>query len=31
MANVFLKVDKDLFSLDLNPTEILTLAQIMEF
>lgn len=31
MANYFLKVDKDLFKLGLNPTEILILAQIMEF
>ena len=31
MANYFLKVDKDLFKLGLNPTEILLLAQIMEF
>lgn len=31
MANVFLKVNKDLFKLGLNPTEILIVAQIMEF
>lgn len=31
MANYFLKVDKDLFKLGLNPTEILLLAQIIEF
>ncbi len=31
MANYFLKVDKDLFKLGLNPTEILILAQVMEF
>ncbi len=31
MANVFLKVNKDLFSYGLNPTEILILAQIIEF
>lgn len=31
MANVFLKVDKDLFKLGLNPTEILILAQVKEF
>lgn len=31
MANYFLKVDKDLFKLGLNPTQILILAQIMEF
>lgn len=31
MANVFLKVNKDLFKLGLNPTEILVLAQIIEF
>ena len=31
MPNVFLKVDKDLFKLKLNPTEILVLAQITEF
>ena len=29
--NYFLKVDKELFKLGLNPTEILLLAQIMEF
>lgn len=27
----FLKIDKDLFKLKLNPTEILVLAQVMEF
>lgn len=31
MKNYFLKVNKDLFKLKLNPTEILLLAQIMEF
>ena len=31
MENYFLKVDKGLFNLGLNPTEILILAQIMEF
>ncbi len=31
MTNVFLKVSKDLFSKGLNPTEILILAQVMEF
>ena len=31
MANVFLKVDKDLFKYGLNPTEILILAQVIEF
>ena len=31
MTNLFLKVNKDLFSLGLNPTEILILAQIMEY
>ena len=31
MTNLFLKVNKDLFKLGLNPTEILVLAQIMEF
>lgn len=31
MANVFLKVDKDLFKLGLNPTQILILAQVIEF
>lgn len=31
MTNIFLKVNKDLFSLGLNPTEILILAQIIEF
>ena len=31
MANVFLKVSKELFKMGLNPTEILILAQIMEF
>lgn len=31
MINLFLKVNKDLFKLGLNPTEILLLAQIMEF
>lgn len=31
MSNVFLKVDKDLFKLGLNPTEVLIYAQIIEF
>lgn len=31
MPNVFLKVSKDLFKKGLNPTEILILAQIIEF
>ena len=31
MTNLFLKVNKDLFKLGLNPTEILILAQVMEF
>lgn len=31
MTNTFLKVNKDFFKLELNPTEILLLAQIMEF
>lgn len=31
MTNTFLAVSKDLFNLKLNPTEILVLAQIMEF
>lgn len=31
MSNSFLKIDKDLFKLKLNPTEILVLSQIMEF
>lgn len=31
MTNVFLKVNKDLFKLGLNPIEILILAQVMEF
>ena len=31
MANVFLKVDKELFKLGLNPTEILIYAQVIEF
>lgn len=31
MTNLFLKVNKDLFSLGLTPIEILILAQIMEF
>ena len=31
MTNIFLKVNKDLFQLGLNPTELLVLAQIMEF
>ena len=31
MTNLFLKVNKDFFKLGLNPTEILILAQVMEF
>ena len=31
MANTYLKVDKGLFGTGLNPTEILLLAQFMEF
>ena len=31
MTNIFLKINKDLFNLGLNPTEILVLAQVMEF
>ena len=31
MTNLFMKVNKDLFKLKLNPTEILLMAQIMEF
>jgi predicted transcriptional regulator len=31
MTTVFLKVNKDLFKLKLNPTEILLLAQIIEY
>lgn len=31
MNNIFLKVNKDLFKLGLNPTEILILAQVIEF
>lgn len=31
MTNIFLKVNKDLFKLQLNPTEILLLAQILEY
>ena len=31
MTNLFLKVNKDLFNLGLNPTEILLISQIMEF
>ena len=31
MANSFLQIDKDLFKLGLNPTEILVLAQILEY
>lgn len=31
MTNLFLKVNKDFFSLGLNPTEILILAQVMEY
>lgn len=31
MTHLFLKVNKDLFNLGLNPTEILLLSQIMEF
>lgn len=31
MTNLFMKVNKDLFNLGLNPTEILILAQVIEF
>lgn len=31
MSNGFLKVDKDLFKLGLNPTEILVFAQVIEY
>ena len=31
MTNVFLQVNKDLFKMGLNPTEILLLAEIMEY
>jgi transcriptional antiterminator len=31
MTNLFLKINKDLFKLGLNPTELIILAQIMEF
>lgn len=31
MTNMFMKVNKDFFKLGLNPTEILILAQVMEF
>ena len=31
MTNIFMKVNKDLFKLKLNPTEILIIAQVMEF
>lgn len=31
MTNYFLSVNKDLFKLGLNPTEILVLAQVMEY
>lgn len=31
MTNLFLKVNKDIFKLGLNPTEILIIAQVMEF
>ena len=31
MTNIFLKVNKDFFKLGLNPTEILVLAQVMEY
>ena len=31
MTNLFLKVNKDLFKLGLNPTEILIMAQVMEY
>lgn len=31
MTNLFLKVNKDLFKLGLNPTEVIILAQVMEF
>lgn len=31
MANTFLQLDKDLFLLNLNPTEMIILAQVMEY
>lgn len=31
MTNLFLKINKDLFKLGLNPTQILILAQVIEF
>ena len=31
MTNLFLKVNKDLFKLKLNPTEILILSQVLEY
>lgn len=31
MTNLFLKINKDLFKLGLNPTELIILSQIMEF
>jgi DNA-binding MarR family transcriptional regulator len=31
MTNLFLKINKDLFKLGLNPTELIILAQIMEY
>ncbi len=31
MPNTFLQVNKDLFKLGLNPTQILIMAQIMEY
>jgi predicted transcriptional regulator len=31
MTNLFLRISKDLFKLKLNPTEILILAQVIEF
>lgn len=31
MTHLFLRVNKDLFNLGLNPTEILVLAQVMEY
>ncbi len=31
MTNLFLKINKDFFNLKLNPTEMIILAQVMEF
>jgi DNA-binding MarR family transcriptional regulator len=31
MTNLFLQINKDLFELGMNPTEIIILAQVMEF